>query len=419
MINTEDLKTEYWTSLNIDYKSNASDLCMIGRQYDTDKSSQRMNVSNERHCHPYTLFYDSLFRDKKHEDLTIAELGILRGASLLMWREYFDHSTIYGFEYIDHFINKFNNNHNTNNSFIISKMDVTNSESIRNAFELMNTKYDIIIEDTTHQFEDQIRVIENAYEYLKPGGVLIIEDIFKKNNENDYITRLKPILQHFQDYYFVTLNHKNKNSIGSDNDKLFVLIKGGAEPIFKSQQKITIITPSYRVDNLSKIKESIRFEYVDEWIIVYDGNKITENPEFFKNENNPKIKEYIHTSEGVTGNPQRNYGITQVSNPETYLYFLDDDNLIHPDLYKLLNILDKNKTYTFNQENRLKGDRIEINCIDTAMFLVSYPLCKGIVWKKNKKTADGLYILDCFYRNLSAHIFVDNDLCYYNKLNSI
>ena len=28
--------------------------------------------------------------------------------------------------------------------------------------------------------------------------------------------------------------------------------------------KITIITPSYRIDNLNKIKQSINFEYVDE-----------------------------------------------------------------------------------------------------------------------------------------------------------
>ena len=41
--------------------------------------------------------------------------------------------------------------------------------------------------------------------------------------------------------------------------------------------KITIITPSYRIDNLKK-KQSINFEYIDEWIIVYDGNKIGSNP---------------------------------------------------------------------------------------------------------------------------------------------
>jgi hypothetical protein len=58
-----------------------------------------------------------------------------------------------------------------------------------------------------------------------------------------------------------------------------------------SMVKITIITPSYRIDNVKKIKQSIKFEYIDEWIIVYDGNKIESNPFIF--EENEKIKEYI------------------------------------------------------------------------------------------------------------------------------
>ena len=46
--------------------------------------------------------------------------------------------------------------------------------------------------------------------------------------------------------------------------------------------KTTIITPSYRIDNFKKINQSINFEYVDEWIIVYDGNKIESNPCIFE-----------------------------------------------------------------------------------------------------------------------------------------
>ncbi len=46
-----------------------------------------------------------------------------------------------------------------------------------------------------------------------------------------------------------------------------------------------------RIDNLNKIKQSINFEYVDEWLIVYDGNRIETNPYIFKE--NEKMKEYI------------------------------------------------------------------------------------------------------------------------------
>ena len=44
---------------------------------------------------------------------------------------------------------------------------------------------------------------------------------------------------------------------------------------------ITIITPSYRIDNLDKLYKSIRFDLIDSWIIVYDGTKIKTNPNLF------------------------------------------------------------------------------------------------------------------------------------------
>ena len=402
-------------SLKINYLDNSCELCELGKKYDTDKSSQRSNVNNERHCHPYTLFYDSLFRSKKNENLKLAELGILDGGSLLMWKEYFTNSELYGFEYNNVLIDKFKQNFN-NDRITLSNIDVTNKTSIIKAFSELNELYDIIIEDITHQFEDQIRIIDNVYNYLKPGGILIIEDIFKAYNQTDYINRLTPILEYFQDYYFVELDHNNRNYKGCNNVKLFVLIKGGAEPIFNHKNKLTIITPSYRLNNLLEIKKSINFKYVDEWIIVYDGSKITYNPKVF--ENNNKIKEYIFKGPGTSGNQQRNYALTKITNPDTLLYYLDDDNIIHPDMYQLLNIIDNDKIYTFNQYNRIKGNNIVVNKIDTAMSIIPYKLCKNISWIPDRYDADGYYIVECYTKNKKKHIFVDNDLCYYNKVHS-
>jgi predicted O-methyltransferase YrrM len=406
------------TTLKINYKSNSSELCEIGKKYDTDKSSQRNNVSDSRHCYPYTLFYDSMFKKKKDENLKIAELGILYGGSLLMWKEYFTNSQIYGFDCNNDLINDFEQNFN-NDRITLSNIDVTNKNSIINAFSELNELYDIIIEDSTHVFEDQIRVIENVYEYLKPGGVLIIEDIFKSYNENDYINRLAPILQHFQDYFFIEFDHNNRNSTGLNNDKLFILIKGGNEPIFKNTNKLTIITPSYRVHLLKEIEKNMNFEYIDEWIIVYDGSKITDNPKIFENQGNNKIKEYIHTDlTGVGGNPQRNYGLNRIANPNALVHFLDDDNIVHPNMYNLMKIIDNSKLYTFNQPNRVYGygDDVRIWRIDTAMYIIPYKIYTNERWITDMLDADGRYIVECYNKNKDIHIFVDNDLCYYNKL---
>ena len=403
------------TSLNVDYKASKSELCEIGRKYDTDKSSQRNNVTDSRHCHPYTLFYNALFESKRNEKLDIAELGILDGASLLMLQEYFLNANIYGLDYDNELIRRFRREYN-NDRINLFNIDVNSQESIQNVFFNMNKTFDIIIEDTTHRFEDQIRVIENIHQYLKPGGILIIEDIFKSHSEADYIRRLESVLPNFQNYYFISLDHVNRNSTGWNNDKLFILIKGGADPIFKNQNKITIITPSYRVDNLQALKNSINFNYVNEWIIVYDGNKVIENPSIFRNEEDGKIKEYVYKGDGISGNPQRNYALTQITNNDTFLYYLDDDNIIHPDFYKLCDIIEKNKMYTFNQVNRLRGDNVNINHIDTAMFLIDFNLCKNINWINDRYDADGHYITECYNSNKENHIFFDNDLCYYNSI---
>lgn len=400
-------------SYKIDYKLNRSELCDIGRKYDTDKSAFRYNVTNVRHCHPYTLFYDSIFKGKKNETLHIAELGILYGSSLLMWQEYFPKSYLYGFEFdenlLSHFKNEFNNERIT-----LESMDVTQISSIQNAYKKVNMVYDLIIDDTTHQFEDQIRIIENSIDYLKPGGMLIIEDIFKSNKEDDYIKRLEMILHNFQEYYFVELDHVNRNSTGWENDKLFILIKNGAKPIFSNNNKLTIITPCYRLNNILNLYDSINFDYVDEWIIVYDQSKIKENPNLF--ENDEKIKEYLFNGEGISGNPQRNFALSKVRNDNTYLYYLDDDNIIHPGLFKLLNLIDKNKMITFDQENGLKGNNISVNNIDSAMLLIDYNLCKNIKWINHLYNADGYYIKECYDQNRNNYIYINNNMCFYNKL---
>jgi hypothetical protein len=180
--------------------------------------------------------------------------------------------------------------------------------------------------------------------------------------------------------------------------------------------KITIITPSYRTNNLMKIKESIDFNYVDEWIIVYDGRRILENPKLFEGED--KIKEYVFKGEGISGNPQRNFALTKVTNPNTMLYYLDDDNIIHPSLYHLLDTVDNTKMYTFNQanRNRIKGNVIEVYKIDTAMCLIPYSLCSDVRWKLHLYEADGHYIKECYEKKIENHIYVDQDLSYYNKL---
>jgi SAM-dependent methyltransferase len=209
-------------SFNINYKYTTSSLCKIGSKYDTDKSSLRRYVSDLNHCHPYTIFYDDFFKNQRFDKLTIAEIGVSNDSSILMWKDYFQFSKIICY--------KHNNNskifNNIKNIFT-SNIDVKSQENIDNTFKYFNYYYDLIIEDSTNNFEDQIRIIKNVYKFLRPGGVLVIEDIYQNECENKYIESLSEILEFFQDYFFINFDHYRKNSFGLNNDKIFVLIKKG------------------------------------------------------------------------------------------------------------------------------------------------------------------------------------------------
>ena len=48
-----------------------------------------------------------------------------------------------------------------------------------------------------------------------------------------------------------------------------------------------------------------------------NGNKIEATPCIFQGNN--KMKEYVYKGEGISGNPQRNYALTQITNSNTKL----------------------------------------------------------------------------------------------------
>jgi hypothetical protein len=416
-------------SFYIDYKQTRTELCKIGAKYDTDKSSQRTYADDIRHCHPYTCFYHSLFRSARYraQPIQLCELGILQGASLKMWREYFPRVFITAFEYNSDYIQQFIECEYENVPAEVQlppvdlfHIDVSSRANIAQQFAAAGKTYDIIIEDTTHQFPDQINVALETIQYVAPGGVLIIEDVFLKYNEADYATALLPIMDQIQDAYFVQLDHANRISTGWDNDKLLVLVRKGAPPQFQSHQKLTVITPSVRPENIYRLYQTLQMEYVHKWYIVYDGSRIAENPLLFLN-SHPQITEIVYTATETSacGNAQRNHILDIIERDQscagTYLYYLDDDNIVHPNLYVLLDKLDDGRIYTFDSVARL-GNEPSINKIDTAQFLADISLVRGLRWVPYLYNADGHYIENACYLNREKWVYVNAVMAYYNYL---
>lgn len=199
------------------------------------------------------------------------------------------------------------------------------------------------------------------------------------------------------------------------------------------KNKIYIITPSSRFENLPSIKNSINFNKIYKWIIVYDSKHVSSKKKLFK-DNDYIVELFCKDKQSVSGNAQRNFALNFLNrkkNKNFYIYFLDDDNIIHKNFYRITDNIDKKKIYTFDQLRRskmyfkkkfqyikiLKGNKIKKGIIDSAMFLADFSLINNIRWNKKNYDADGDYIIKCFLKNKKFHEYIPQTSAYYNYFN--
>ena len=186
---------------------------------------------------------------------------------------------------------------------------------------------------------------------------------------------------------------------------------------------LTIITPCSRPQFLLKLKESIQFEKIDKWIIVYDTSRDRSYTKMF---DESKIEEVFCSDLGQAGHPQRNFGVKMVT--DGHIYFLDDDNIIHPEFWNLT--FEPDYFYTFDQLRTkkgtvlkgikettvLKGNKIKVNHIDTAMFVVPLKMFEDNSWDITKYNADGFFITQVFAKYSNMHKYINVIASYYNFL---
>lgn len=158
-------------------------LCDLARKWTTDKALY------------YAPFYEQLFRDRRTKVRKLLEFGIgypelmlkpaartgaryyIVGASLFMWEEYFPNASIYAVDIKPEIA--------INSGRIYSFCaDQSSDESLRHLFtkdlmfQKLKPKFDIIIDDGSHEPEDQIRTAKICFDFelLTPDGFYIVED---------------------------------------------------------------------------------------------------------------------------------------------------------------------------------------------------------------------------------------------------
>ena len=148
----------------------------LGEKFNTDKSHPSHSYKGKTYCD----VYDKYFKDIRHEVKVVVEIGVLGGASLKMWEEYFPNATIYGID-----INPKAEMYRTDRIKII--VGDQNDEGFLQSVKEQIGEIDILIDDGSHIN----RHIIHSYNVLSPivKRFYIVEDLMcsyeETNNDLD------------------------------------------------------------------------------------------------------------------------------------------------------------------------------------------------------------------------------------------
>ena len=167
---------------------------------------------------------------------------------------------------------------------------------------------------------------------------------------------------------------------------------------------LNIVTPVTRPENLKEIAMSVQTDLFNiEWYLVYDR---VEPFKFYHGDTS--IFTVIHHSTGddIAGNVQRNKALDFIH--DGFVYFLDDDNIIHPDFYETLWFeidSDFDKLAFLFEAVKKNGNpfcslddnfmNIMPDEIDTCQFVVSRDLIGSAQWP-NLQNSAGFFIYEIF-----------------------
>jgi hypothetical protein len=127
--------------------------------------------------HSYIEVYEKLFEGHRFGFHNVLEIGILGGASLKMWEQYFQASKVYGVDCEEKPVGgKFNLTPMIESGkHLIKIMDATDEKAIKKAFK--GIKFDVVIDDASHILEHQIKTYNALKPFLNPNAIYVIEDV--------------------------------------------------------------------------------------------------------------------------------------------------------------------------------------------------------------------------------------------------
>ena len=178
--------------------------------------------------HGYASFYERYFLNFKKKNINILELGSFYGNASAALYFYFKESDIFSADiYPDLFSYK---SKRIKNFYI----DTSSENSIEKNLINKNYLFDIIIEDASHMYKDQIISLFMLFPILNSNGIFIVEELdFPDTRKDMNLNNEKPTLR---DILNKTINKEDfNNQLISNEQKKYFLENFKSIKIFKGK----------------------------------------------------------------------------------------------------------------------------------------------------------------------------------------
>ena len=195
-----------------------------GDLYEYQYNHPSKNNKAKVQAHGYAKFYDNYFKNIKNEKLNILEIGSFYGNASASLFFYFRNSFLYA---ADIFPDLFRYKSKRVTSFFVNSSE---EDSIKNDIIAKNIEFNIIIEDASHSFKDQIISLFLLFKSLKSEGLFVIEeldfpDTRKDMNLEDEHPTLREILDKIKtglDFYSEYISLEDKKYFMENFDSIEV-----------------------------------------------------------------------------------------------------------------------------------------------------------------------------------------------------
>lgn len=162
-----------------------SELYTLFEKYKTDKSSK----------HSYHLIYEPLFSPLKDKEINFLEVGVWKGHSMQAFLEYFPKAQMYGIDIFSR-LNIEEVECFGDPRVNLAKCDSTSLKETSKALHDFGVTYDIILDDGAHTPESNKLTFRHCSQYLKSGGMYIIEDVWPLDIMTDKELRHRWLIRH-------------------------------------------------------------------------------------------------------------------------------------------------------------------------------------------------------------------------------